>query len=136
MQLGYTVLNLALIWVNTYATFKTLDRKSAGKRSSSSRFQQRNKRDMKSCLSVWVVWVCWKYLEGVVDTTIGIFIPFLHEIKCLFILLLILTRPWGAEPLVLNVLRPTIRPYTGIIDACLHWLELGGDFAFLLLSLP
>jgi len=42
----------------------------------------------------------------------------------------------GAEPLVLNVLRPTIRPYTGIIDACLHWLELGGDFLFLLLSLP
>ena len=38
--------------------------------------------------------------------------------------------------MVLNVLRPTIRPYTGIIDACLHWLELGGDFAFLLLSLP
>jgi len=36
----------------------------------------------------------------------------------------------------MNVLRPTIRPYTGIIDASLHWLELGGDFIFLVIYLP
>jgi hypothetical protein len=58
MQPGYTFLNLTLLWVNTWATFKTLNRRWAAKQSTrSSRFQQKTRRDMKTCLSVWVVWV-------------------------------------------------------------------------------
>ncbi|KAG8858035.1 hypothetical protein FRB91_010575 [Serendipita sp. 411] len=139
MQLGYTILNIVLLWVNTYSTFKTLNRKSNGTQKGgarSSRLQQRSKREMKTCLSVWVVWVCWRTSERVVDNTIGIVIPFLHEIKCLILLFLIIARSWATEPLVLKVLRPAIRPYVGIIDSLLHWLELAGDFLFLLLGMP
>jgi len=38
--------------------------------------------------------VSWTFVERLIDATVGILIPFLHEIKCLFILLLIITRPW------------------------------------------
>ncbi|CCA70669.1 hypothetical protein PIIN_11854 [Serendipita indica DSM 11827] len=139
MQLGYTILNLVLLWVNSWATFKTLNRRHLAAQKTTtrgSRMQQRSKREMKTCLSVWVVWVTWRYIERVVDHSVGILIPFLHEIKCLVLIFLIIARSWATEPLVLQVLRPAIKPYVGLIDTTLHWLEMGGDFMFLLICLP
>jgi receptor expression-enhancing protein 5/6 len=60
MRLVVQVLRISILFLNVYDTYKTLKPPALSKRNVgqlSTRALNRRKRDMKGCLSVWIVWV-------------------------------------------------------------------------------
>ncbi|KAG8901272.1 hypothetical protein FRB99_005421 [Tulasnella sp. 403] len=134
----HAILRFALLAINVLDSFKILKPPKARKGNaepSPSAFARR-KRDMKGMLCVWVVCACWMYLEGICDRTVVYLMPFYNEIKTMSLLFLIFTRSSGAEPILMKVLRPTIRPYIKQIDSILDLMGMLAAFAWELASLP
>lgn len=114
MPIFVHVLRLALLFQNTFDTFKTLklpppsrSARNVGLPSKSA--LARRKRDMKGCLAVWIIWVrllnfheyqqsssslqCSLLLyERNVERVVSIFIPFYDEVKALLLLFFLFTR--------------------------------------------
>lgn len=61
MPLIVPVLRLSMVFLNVWETFKTLKKPPPSARyggQPSVRALSQRKRDMKGCLTVWIVWVC------------------------------------------------------------------------------
>ncbi|KAF8915194.1 hypothetical protein CPB85DRAFT_1433104 [Mucidula mucida] len=134
-------LRLALLFQNTFDTFKTLkapppSRSSRSNGQPSKNAMAKRKRDMKGCLAVWMVWCCLLVYERNIERLVSIFIPFYDEVKALLLLFFLFTRARGAEPIYLHVIRPLLKPYTATLDALLDVARMFGDILFVLASYP
>ncbi|THH30280.1 hypothetical protein EUX98_g3902 [Antrodiella citrinella] len=137
---------LRALWVSSivYDSFKTLkppppsEKKngSSGQGQPSVRAMSQRKRNMKGCMTVWLIWCCFATYERTLDTAVGIFIPFYDEIKSLLILFFLVTSTRGAEPVYLHVLRPAIKPYTSELDALMDLVIALGDVAVMVMDIP
>ncbi|KAI0722352.1 hypothetical protein C8T65DRAFT_600249 [Cerioporus squamosus] len=139
MPLVVPVLRLAYVFLNVFDTFKTLRLPPPSARNGgqpSARAMSARKRAMKGCMTVWVIWACFTLYERWIETFVWLFVPFYSELKSLFILFFILTRAKGAEPVFLHVIRPLIKPYSGILDALFDALASFGDLFVLVASIP
>lgn len=114
MPLVIAALRLGMLFLNVYESFKTLKVPPPSARNGgqpSARALAQRKRNMKGCMSVWIVWVslrvssrpkgvqkadilqcCFATYERLLEAIVCIFIPFYWEIKSLVLLFLILTR--------------------------------------------
>ncbi|KAF9035010.1 hypothetical protein BDZ89DRAFT_1062263 [Hymenopellis radicata] len=134
-------LRLALLFQNTFDTFKTLkvpppSRSSRSNGQPSKNAMAKRKRDMKGCLAVWMVWCCLLVYERNIERLVSLFIPFYDEVKALLLLFFLFTRARGAEPIYLHVIRPLVKPYTATLDALLDVARMFGDILFVLASYP
>ncbi|TFK78501.1 hypothetical protein K466DRAFT_668419 [Polyporus arcularius HHB13444] len=139
MPVVVPVLRLAYVFLNVFETFKTLRLPPPSARNGgqpSARAMSARKRAMKGCMTVWVIWACFTLYERWVETFVWLFVPFYSELKSLFILFFLLTRAKGAEPVFLHVIRPLIKPYSGILDALFDALASFGDLFVLVASIP
>ncbi|TFY76887.1 hypothetical protein EWM64_g7126 [Hericium alpestre] len=139
--MGLIVLTLRsyLVFQNIYQTFKTIKRPPPSARNNgqpSVRAMTQRKRDMKGCMSIWIVWCCLASYEAVVEGIISIFIPFYDEIKSIILVFFILSRARGAEPIYLHVVRPLVKPYVATLDSLLDMVHNLGDFAILVACIP
>ncbi|TFK55424.1 hypothetical protein OE88DRAFT_1596082, partial [Heliocybe sulcata] len=138
MPLVVPILRVSVLFLNVWETFKTvkLPRPNRSTGQPSVRAMTKRKRDMKGCLSVWIVWCCFAMYEATLDGIVGIFVPFYDEIKALFLLFLLVARARGAEPIYLHVLRPLLKPYVPLLDSMLEATALFGGFFVMLASIP
>ncbi|KAI0036746.1 hypothetical protein K488DRAFT_28418, partial [Vararia minispora EC-137] len=139
MGLLVLVLRCYLVFQNIYVTYKTLKLPLPSSRNGGKptiRAMTQRKRDMKGCMAIWIVWCCLAAYESAVERLISIFIPFYDEIKSVILVLFILARARGAEPIYLHVIRPFLKPYVSTLDALLDMLHSVGDFILLVLSTP
>ncbi|RPD66854.1 hypothetical protein L226DRAFT_556685 [Lentinus tigrinus ALCF2SS1-7] len=139
MPLVVPVLRLAYVFLNVFETFKTLRLPPPSARNGgqpSTRAMSARKRAMKGCMTVWIIWACFTVYERWVETFVWLFVPFYSELKSLFILFFLLTRAKGAEPVFLHVIRPLIKPYSGVLDALFDALASFGDLFVLVASIP
>ncbi|KAF9515205.1 hypothetical protein BS47DRAFT_1294141 [Hydnum rufescens UP504] len=140
MAVVLPVLRLVVIVSNIWLSFKTLRplpiSRSRRNNGPSLRASAARKREMKACLSVWIVWACWSASEKLVDRTIGLFTPFYSDFKTLFLFVLLISRSIIAEPLLLHFLRPLVKPYTSTLDSTLDLFTFFGDLLIYLVSLP
>jgi receptor expression-enhancing protein 5/6 len=139
MGLLVLMLRSYLVFQNVYVTYKTLKMPPPSSRNGgkpSIRAMSQRKRDMKGCMTIWIVWCCLAAYEAVIEPIVGIFIPFYGEIKSLVLIAFILARARGAEPIYLHAIRPLVKPYMSTVDAVLDVLHNLGDFVFLLVSIP
>ncbi|KAA1466517.1 hypothetical protein DENSPDRAFT_748590, partial [Dentipellis sp. KUC8613] len=139
--MGLIVLALRsyLVFQNIYQTFKTLKLPPPSARNHgqpSVRAMSQRKRDMKGCMTIWIVWCCLATYETWVEGLVSIFIPFYEEIKSLILVFFIVSRARGAEPIYLHIIRPLLKPYVPALDAILELVHNLGDFALLVASVP
>ena len=115
MPLVLPLLRLLLLFVNVYETFKTLRPPRGGPRTGqpSIRAVSQRKRDMKGCMTVWLLWVSWRVLrasdthfltkardfqccctmfERNCDPVFGLVVPFYGEFKSLVYVFQLVTR--------------------------------------------
>ncbi|VDB90098.1 unnamed protein product [Peniophora sp. CBMAI 1063] len=139
MGLLVLVLRSYLVFQNVYVTFKTLKMPPPSSRNGGKptiRAMAQRKRDMKGCMTIWIVWCCLATYEAVVEPVISIFVPFYSEIKSVVLIAFILARARGAEPIYLHLIRPILKPYISTLDAILDIFHSVGDFVLLLVSIP
>ncbi|KIY73900.1 hypothetical protein CYLTODRAFT_448503 [Cylindrobasidium torrendii FP15055 ss-10] len=141
MPLFVHILRVALLFQNTFDTFKTLkapppsrSSRNAGQPSRSA--LSKRKRDMKGCLAMWIVWCCLMIYDRHLESLVSIFIPFYDEFKSLALVFFILTRAKGAEPIYLHIIRPVLKPYAPTVDAILDLCRMAGDIVFLMAATP
>ena len=112
MALALPLVQLMLLLSNVWATYKTLKPLPKSRKGSapSVRAAAARKRELKSCLAVWIVWVTRDLLssfaantyligqvtcncaEKITDRTVGLFVPFYTDIKTLFLVVFFFTR--------------------------------------------
>ena len=115
MGLLVLVLRSYLVFQNVYVTYKTLKMPPPSSRNGGKptiRAMAQRKRDMKGCMTIWIVWVCPSCFtdtsatcltshpcqcclaayEAVVEPIISIFVPFYSEIKSVVLIAFILAR--------------------------------------------
>lgn len=115
MALVVPVLRIAVLFLNVYETYKTLKLPPPSARNGgkpSVRAMTQRKREMKGCLTVWIVWVsshqtvnllssrqlirlaqcCFAGYERLFDSIVGILMPFYNELKSIVLIFLLLTR--------------------------------------------
>ncbi|KAI0652887.1 hypothetical protein C8Q70DRAFT_691719 [Cubamyces menziesii] len=139
MPLVVPVLRLAYVFLNIFDTFKVLRLPPPSARNGgqpSARAMSQRKRAMKGTMTVWMVWACFTLYERWVETFVWLFVPFYSEIKALVIVFFLLTRAKGAEPIFLHIIRPAIKPYSGVLDALFDGLSSAGDLLILIASIP
>ncbi|KAH9899547.1 hypothetical protein C8Q73DRAFT_325971 [Cubamyces lactineus] len=139
MPLVVPVLRLAYVFLNIFDTFKVLRLPPPSARNGgqpSARAMSQRKRAMKGTMTVWMVWACFTLYERWVETFVWLFVPFYSEIKALVIVFFLLTRAKGAEPIFLHIIRPAIKPYSGVLDAIFDGLSSAGDLLILIASIP
>ncbi|KAF8605327.1 hypothetical protein BDV93DRAFT_439199, partial [Ceratobasidium sp. AG-I] len=130
-----------LLFQNVYTTFKALrppkpSRKSKNGIDPAVKAKAARKRELKGMLACWIVWSCWTSAEAIADRTIAILTPFYSEIKMFLILFLIIGRSTMAEPILLHVIRPLLKPYYVSLDSCVDIFTSGADLAVLLFTVP
>lgn len=135
------VLNSYLLFQNVYTTYKALkppkpSRKARHGVDPLAKAKAARKRELKGMLACWIVWSCWSTAEAIADRTISVLTPFYSEIKMFLILFLIAGRSAMAEPILLHVIRPLIKPYYVPLDACVDIFVSAADLAVLLFSSP
>ncbi|KAF8645492.1 hypothetical protein AX16_007777 [Volvariella volvacea WC 439] len=139
MGLVVPLLRLGMVFLNVYETFKTLKMPPPSARNGgqpSVRALSQRKRDMKGCLTIWIVWCCFTTYERLIERIVSLFIPFYDEFKSLAILFLILTRARSAEPIFLHVIRPALKPHAPTLDMFLDLACMFGDIIYLLVTHP
>ncbi|KAH8094892.1 hypothetical protein BXZ70DRAFT_1078847 [Cristinia sonorae] len=139
MPLLLPILRAFWVFSNVFDSFKTLRLPPPSARNGGHptvRAMSQRKRNMKGCMTVWLVWCCFATYERTLDSVVGLFIPFYNEIKALVIIFFLLTRARGAEPIYLHILRPVIKPYVATLDVLLDVTHTLGDFLLLLASIP
>ncbi|TCD63953.1 hypothetical protein EIP91_004721 [Steccherinum ochraceum] len=139
MPLVLPILRAFWVFSNVFESFKTLKAPPPSSRNGGHptvRAMSQRKRNMKGCMTVWLVWCCFATYERTLDGLVGIFIPFYSEIKSLVILFFLLTRARGAEPIYLHVLRPVVKPYVATLDVLLNLTHTLGDFLLVLAGVP
>ncbi|TFK66206.1 hypothetical protein BDN72DRAFT_772325 [Pluteus cervinus] len=139
MPLVAPLLRLVMVLLNVYETFKVLKMPQPSTRHGgkpSVRAISQRKRDMKGCLTVWIVWCCLTLYERVIEGIVSLFIPFYDELKSLILVFLILTRARSAEPIFLHLIRPVLKPYTPTLDMILDLSCMFGDIAYLVVTTP
>jgi len=132
---------LRALWVssNVYDSFKTLKTPPPSQKNGGQptvRALSQRKRNIKGCMTVWLVWCCFATYERTLDSFVGIIIPFYTEIKSLLIIFFLMTSARGAEPIYLHVLRPAIKPYAPTLDILMDLVHSLGDMFILLLNVP
>ncbi|KIO31057.1 hypothetical protein M407DRAFT_68505, partial [Tulasnella calospora MUT 4182] len=134
----HALLRLTLLAVNVLDTFKILrpPKPRKGGTEPSARALAVRKRGMKGTLCVWIVTACWLSVESISDRTVVYLTPFYNEIKTLCFMFLIFTRSSGAEPILLKVIRPILRPYIQTIDSILDLLFMVAAFVLELVLVP
>ncbi|KAG8933929.1 hypothetical protein FRC00_012669 [Tulasnella sp. 408] len=134
----HALLRLTLLAVNVLDTFKILrpPKPRKGGTEPSARALAVRKRGMKGILCVWIVTACWLTVESISDRTVIYLTPFYNEIKTLCFMFLIFTRASGAEPILLKVIRPLLRPYIQTIDSLLELLFMVAAFVLELAFIP
>ncbi|KAH7097451.1 hypothetical protein BKA62DRAFT_589751, partial [Auriculariales sp. MPI-PUGE-AT-0066] len=113
MPIVLPLLKLALALQSSWDTYKVL----RPPRSQSQRAIAQRKRSMKGALSVWVVWAAVSMVERPLDNTVGFVMPFYSELKSGIFFALLAFRAFVAEPIILQIIRPLLKPYTKHIDA-------------------
>ncbi|EJD48386.1 hypothetical protein AURDEDRAFT_36310, partial [Auricularia subglabra TFB-10046 SS5] len=138
MALILPLCRLLLVAQNVWATYHVLKTPRASRTTGqpSQRALASRKRAMKSCLAVWLVWACIWLAEGPLDSTVGIVMPFYGEAKTLVILGLLIFKSYAAEPVVLHVIRPAIKPYMSTLDGLLDLFALVGGLAVSAVLMP
>ncbi|KAG8920634.1 hypothetical protein FRC01_000662 [Tulasnella sp. 417] len=134
----HALLRLTLLAVNVLDTFKILrpPKPRKGGTEPSARALAVRKRGMKGILCVWIVTACWLSVESISDRTVIYLTPFYNEIKTLCFMFLIFSRAAGAEPILLKVIRPLLRPYIQTIDSVLELLFMVAAFVLDLVFVP
>ncbi|KAF8309357.1 hypothetical protein DL93DRAFT_2042783, partial [Clavulina sp. PMI_390] len=125
MALLHSTFHLIFLLSNVWTSYKTLKPPPLSKRREgpSQKALATRKRELKSCLAVWIVWVTWSCAESIADRSVGMVIPFYSDIKAVFLIVLFFTRALVAEPLLLHVIRPTLKPYIRTIDSVLSLMD-------------
>ncbi|KAL1747255.1 hypothetical protein HDZ31DRAFT_32379 [Schizophyllum fasciatum] len=139
MSLIVPALRVAMAFSNVWETYKTLKMPPPSARNGGRptiRALSQRKRDMKSCLAVWLTFCCFTLYERFAERVISIFIPFYDELKSMVMLFLILARAKAAEPIYLHIIRPFLRPHTAALDAILEVATMIGDLIFTVATLP
>ncbi|KZV97262.1 hypothetical protein EXIGLDRAFT_608229, partial [Exidia glandulosa HHB12029] len=126
------LLQLALVVHNVWDTYKILKPPPR----PSQRALASRKRAMKSALAVWIVWAAFWLLEPTLDATLGLLMPFYSQAKSFLALGLLVFRSYAAEPIVLHVIRPALKPYVPMIDGILELFSLVGALAASTLLAP
>ncbi|KAF8341430.1 uncharacterized protein EI90DRAFT_2881623, partial [Cantharellus anzutake] len=138
MGLYLGLIRLAIVLSNVYWSFKSLKPPRLSRRGDAptARAIAARKREIKACLSVWIIWGCWIHAERVCDRSIGILIPFYEDMKAIFLSVFFLCRAAVAEPILLYFLRPLIKPYIVTIDWSLDIFTFFAGLITYLLCLP
>ncbi|KAI0091839.1 hypothetical protein BDY19DRAFT_870960, partial [Irpex rosettiformis] len=139
MGIVVPILRTAFVLLNIYETFKTLKHPPPSARNGgqpSVRAMSQRKRNMKGCLSVWLIWFCYAFYERTADSFVSFFIPFYSEIKSIILLFFLVTRAKGAEPIYLHVIRPLVKPYTNTLDSLLEFGHHLGDLILVFANIP
>ncbi|EJD01528.1 uncharacterized protein FOMMEDRAFT_90004 [Fomitiporia mediterranea MF3/22] len=138
MAVVVPILRIFLLFLNVFESFKTLKppRRSPRTGEQTPRAISQRKRDMKGCMTIWLLWCSCAVVEGITDSTVGIVMPFYNEIKAIIYLFQIITRARGAEPIYLHVMRPLVKPYVATLDYALEHIAMIGDFVILVVSIP
>ncbi|KAH7343436.1 hypothetical protein B0J17DRAFT_625146 [Rhizoctonia solani] len=135
------ILSSYLLFQNVYSTYKALkppkpSRKSKNGTDPTVKAKHARKRELKGMLACWIVWSCWTGAEAIADRTIAVLTPFYSEIKMFLILFLIIGRSTMAEPILLHVIRPLVKPYYVSLDLFVDGFTSAADLAVLLFSSP
>ncbi|KAF8760390.1 hypothetical protein RHS01_01609 [Rhizoctonia solani] len=135
------ILSSYLLFQNVYSTYKALKppkppRKAKNGVDRATKAKHSRKRELKGMLACWIVWSCWSIAESIADRTIAVLTPFYSEIKMFLILFLIIGRSTMAEPILLHVIRPLVKPYYVSLDWFLDIFTSLAGLAILLFSSP
>ncbi|KAG8714825.1 hypothetical protein FRC11_006922 [Ceratobasidium sp. 423] len=135
------ILSSYLLFQNVYSTYKALKPPKASRKSKNGvdptvKAKHSRKRELKGMLACWIVWSCWTSAEAIADRTIAVLTPFYSEIKMFLLLFLIIGRSTMAEPILLHVIRPLVKPYYVSLDWFVDIFTSAADLAVLLFSSP
>ncbi|EUC66447.1 TB2/DP1, HVA22 family protein [Rhizoctonia solani AG-3 Rhs1AP] len=135
------ILSSYLLFQNVYATYKALkppkpSRKAKNGADPTAKAKHARKRELKGMLACWIVWSCWTGAETVADRTVAVLTPFYSEIKMFLLLFLIVGRSTMAEPILLHVIRPLVKPYYVPLDSFVFVFTSAADLVVLLFSSP
>ncbi|KAL5636616.1 hypothetical protein ACGC1H_000541 [Rhizoctonia solani] len=135
------ILSSYLLFQNVYATYKALkppkpSRKAKNGVDPTAKAKHARKRELKGMLACWIVWSCWTGAETVADRTVAVLTPFYSEIKMFLLLFLIVGRSTMAEPILLHVIRPLVKPYYVPLDSFVFVFTSAADLAVLLFASP